>query len=147
MISVITFKIKTKGKYIINDNIKADKEEITYSLGMSSPLDKNDSIFITDSVKLAKKLSYDNDDYKNALTSYDKFKQFVKESIEKNGNTPIEDKETTKSNLNFNINFIKNIFFPKKSTFKIDKTEELKELEKEIKKKLISFSLKKLKTL
>ena len=107
MISVITFKIKTKGKYT-----KDDKEEITYSV------DKN-NIFITSSVKLAKKLSYDNDDYKNALTSYDNFKQFVKESIEKNGETPIQDKETRKSNLNFNINFIKNIFFPKKSTFKI----------------------------
>ena len=115
MISVITFKIKTKGKYT-----KDDKEEITYtsdSLGSAS----QGSIFITPSVKLAKKLSYDNDDYKNALTSYDKFKQFVKESIEKNGisNVPIEDEKTTKSNLNFNINFIKNIYFPKNSTFKI----------------------------
>jgi hypothetical protein len=143
MISVITFKIKTKGNYIKNDairndaikddTIKNDKEEITYSLGMSSPVDKNDKIFITDSVKLAKKLSYDNDDYKNALTSYDKFKEFVKESIEKNGKTPIEDKETIKSNINFNINFIKNVLFPKKSTFKIDKTEELKRLEEAIK--------------
>ena len=148
MISVITFKIKTKGNYIKNDTIKNDtikhdtikhdtikddKEEITYTLGMSSPFDKNDRIFITDSVKLAKKLSYDNDDYKNALTSYDKFKQFVKESIEKNGITPIEDKEAIKSNINFNINFIKNVLFPKKSTFKIDKTEELKGLEEEIK--------------
>ena len=94
MISVITFKIKTKGKYT-----KDDKEEITYtsdSLGSASLGSASQgSIFITPSVKLAKKLSYDNDDYKNALTSYDKFKQFVKESIEKNGisNVPIEDKE------------------------------------------------------
>jgi hypothetical protein len=143
MIGVITFKIKTKGKYT-ND----DKEEITYtsatqgsaslvpaslvpaslvsaSLGSASQGSASlvsaslDTIFITPSVKLAKKLSYDNDDYKNALTSYEKFKQFVKESIEKNGETPIEEKDAIISNLNFNINFIKNIFFPKKSTFKI----------------------------
>jgi len=111
MIGVITFKIKTKGKYT-----KDDKEEITYTSEESA---SQGNIFITPSIKFAKQLSYDNDDYKSALTSYDKFKQFVKESIEKNGETQIEDKETIISNLNFNINFIKNIFFPKKSTFKI----------------------------
>jgi hypothetical protein len=128
MFGVITFKIKTKGKYT-----KDGKEEITYtsdaqlpasfgsaSLGSASlGTASQGSIFITPSVKFSKKLSYDNDDYKNVLTSYEKFKQFVKESIEKNGETPIEDKETIISNLNFNINFIKNIFFPQKSTFKI----------------------------
>ena len=115
MIGVITFKIKTKGKYT-----KDDKEEIIYksdTIGSAS-LDKN-NIFITPSVKFSKKLSYDNDDYKSVLTSYEKFKQFVNESIEKNGETQIQDKETIISNLNFNINFIKNIFFQKKSTFKI----------------------------
>ena len=138
MIGVITFKIKTKGKYT-----KDSKEEITYTsatLGSASPgsaslgsatlgsatlgsatLGSASQVFITPTVKFAKKLSYDNDDYKSVLTSYDKFKQFVKESSEKNGisNVPIEDKETIISNLNFNINFIKNVFFPKKSTFKI----------------------------
>jgi len=133
MIGVITFKIKTKGKYT-----KDAKEEITYtsasqvpaspgsaSPGSASPGSASQvptsQVFITPTVKFAKKLSYDNDDYKSVLTSYDKFKQFVKESSEKNGisNVPIEDKETIISNLNFNINFIKNIFFPKKSTFKI----------------------------
>jgi hypothetical protein len=136
MIGVITFKIKTKGKYT-----KDDKEEITYTSDGSASLGSaslgsaslgsaslgsaslgsasQGNIFISPTVKFAKKLSYDNDDYKNALTSYEKFKQFVKESIEKNGETPIEDKETIISNLNFNINFIKNIFFPQKSTFKI----------------------------
>ena len=121
MIGVITFKIKTKGKYT-----KDDKEEIIYksdvyaSQGPTSqgPTSQN-SIFITPSVKFVKKLSYDNDDYKSLLTSYEKFKQFVNESIEKNGETPIQDKETILSNLNFNINFIKNVFFQKKSTFKI----------------------------
>jgi len=113
MIGVITFKIKTKGKYT-----KDDKEEITYTSDVSASIDKG-SIFITPSVKFAKKLSYDNDDYQSVFTSYEKFKQFVKESIEKNGETQIEDKESIISNLNFNINFIKNIFFQKKSTFKI----------------------------
>lgn len=121
MIGVITFKIKTTGKYTKND-----KEEITYSLDMSAPIhaintkdSNNKSIFITPSVKLEKKLSYDNDDYKNVFTSYGKFKQLVKESIEKNGETKIDEKETILSNLNFNINFIKNIFFPQKSKLKI----------------------------
>ena len=140
MISVITFKIKTKGKYT-----KDDKEEITYTSDVAASLGpaslgpaslgpaslgpaslgpasaSQDSIFITDSVKFAKKLSYDNDDYKSVLTSYDKFKQFVKESIEKNGigNVELDDNKKSISNLNFNINFIKNIFFPQKSTFKI----------------------------
>jgi hypothetical protein len=111
MIGVITFKIKTNGKYT-----KDDKEEITYT--SEEPASQN-NIFITPTVKFAKQLSYDNDDYKSALTSYEKFKQFVNKSREKNGETTIEDKETIISNLNFNINFIKNIFFPQKSTFKI----------------------------
>ena len=123
MIGVITFKIKTKGKYT-----KDDKEEITYtgdvptSQGSASQGSASQGIiFITPSVKLAKKLSYDNDDYINALTSYEKFNEFVKDAIEKNGidNAEIADEKTSKSNLNFNINFIKNIFFPKNSTFKI----------------------------
>lgn len=115
MIGIITFKIKTKGKYT-----KDNKEEITYKSDTIGPttLDKN-NIFISPSVKFSKKLSYDNDDYKSVLTSYEKFKQFVNESIEKNGETQIQDKETIISNLNFNINFIKNIFFQKKSIFKI----------------------------
>jgi len=99
MIGVITFKIKTKGKYT-----KDDKEEITYT--SEEPASQN-NIFITPTVKFAKQLSYDNDDYKSALTSYEKFKQFVNKSREKNGETTIEDKETIISNLNFNINFIK----------------------------------------
>ena len=116
MIGVITFKIKTKGKYT-----KDDKEEITYTSEGSASLGSasQNNIFITPTVKFAKQLSYDNDDYKSALTSYEKFKQFVNKSREKNGETTIEDKETIISNLNFNINFIKNIFFPQKSTFKI----------------------------
>jgi len=123
MIGVITFKIKTTGKYT-----KDDKDEITYSMDMSTAQgsdsqasNKRDegNIFISPTVKFAKKLSYDKDDYKNDLTNADKFKQFVKDSIKKNGETPLDKKEAITSNLNFNINFIKNIFFPQKSTFKI----------------------------
>ena len=130
MIGVITFKIKTTGKYT-----KDDKDEITYSVDMSTAQGQGPAshaqgsastshahegnIFITPTVKFAKKLSYDKDDYKNDLTNADKFKQFVKDSIKKNGETPLDKKEAITSNLNFNINFIKNIFFPQKSTFKI----------------------------
>ena len=128
MIGVITFKIKTTGKYT-----KDDKDEITYSMDMSTAQGQgpashaqgpashaqDGNIFISPTVKFAKKLSYDKDDYKNDLTNADKFKQFVKDSIKKNGETPLDKKEAITSNLNFNINFIKNIFFPQKSTFKI----------------------------
>ena len=109
----LTFKIKTKGNYT-----KDDKDEITYPLGSA--------IFITPSVKLARNPSYNNEKYKSILTSYEEFKKFVEESIKINGNgtVPIDsdlNKKNTISNLNFNfnVNFIKNIFFPQKSTFKI----------------------------